>query len=155
MIIANGSNDPTCLKQRIYAWGTSYTTKLDDGRYKYGDNGNSYVGLSHVGVSQLAGKVVYLEAETQNPVTDKPRILWSQKTLWYEAEGARLRMAVQLPDEVPANYGQPQIRINGYGFFIPAFSAIYTPNDWEKTMELYENGSLDSPWFDESTLPLV
>lgn len=146
-MLKNLVSDPRCVTQRGTWASTSGTTVklLESGLYQYkGPSGSMFVIFvwgSDNASSVAVGDIVFAKFSPGDAVMD---VESSSSVL--SGDGwiaARRDMMANLSLRFKADTAVTLERC-----------AHYTPETWEKVREMYENGSLEFPYFDYTTMPL-
>lgn len=149
MMIQNLDTDPNAF-QRRYAWGAAVTRDAD-GRCVYtGDGNSSYMGSCSNPRVVPVGNVIVLIARTDDPNLANANI-WHADVLLNEQDGDTYIKASKVtetggPHELDISQCTTGVTILG--------SALYTPDDWDKILDLYTSGVLQYPWIAGESLPL-
>lgn len=150
-MITNLETDPDALMRR-YQWGAS-SVQAEDGRHwKYVGRGNSFMGSCSQEVVQQApvGHVIVLIAQTVDTAFANAKI-WQADELLAVQNGDIYVKAARITEtgrnhEVTISECTTGVTILG--------SALYTPDDWDKILDLYTSDVLQYPWIAGESIPL-
>lgn len=135
--VTNHDLDPHCYRSRRYTWGVTLLGQRADGRWSFGDRGNSFVGLLHEDWSVAAGNVVVSYLEFGTTVTNT-HIRGARTELINQPNGTHLLL---VGTDIVST---PQVCINGLVSCTPLYAAILTPQDWSAVQNAYDAGTIGS-----------
>ncbi|PAU67229.1 hypothetical protein [Bifidobacterium criceti] len=141
--IHNLDTDPNAVKLR-YKWGCAAMTQDTEGRYVYTGKGNSYMGTCSNPQAVQVGHVIVLIARTDNPNFANSNI-WYANVLLNEQDGDTYIKASKVTETGRNHEITISTCTNGVTLL---GSAIYSPEDWEQVLSLYQRGALEYQWFD-------
>lgn len=150
MTIQNLEPDPHGYKDR-YKWGSSIVRSADGRHWTYIGKDNSYMGTCTQIVANAApvGHVIVLIAQTVDTVFATAKIRATGGLLATQAGDTYIK-AARITEtglhDVPISQCTTGVTILG--------SALYTPDDWDKILDLYTSGVLQYPWIAGESLPL-
>lgn len=141
--VTNLDPDPNALKGR-YNWGASIVRSADGRHWSYIGKGNSYMGSCTQSVAAAApvGHVIVLIAQTVDTAFAPAKISAADGLLNEQAGDTYIkaaRITATGLHDVPISKCTTGVTILG--------SALYTPDDWEQVLSLYQRGALQYPWF--------
>lgn len=142
--VTNLDPDPNALKGR-YQWGASIVRSADGRHWSYIGKGNSYMGSCTRSVAAAApvGHVIVLIAQTVDTAFANAKI-WQADELLAVQNGDIYVKAARIKET--GRFHELSISACTNGVTILG-SALYTPDDWERVLELYQHGDLQYPWF--------
>ena len=132
--------DPRCLKQRPI-WKTSAQATAGKRRYELaaGETAGGVSCWSPLTTTSLCGHILFARIRSGQPaVFDNLKIEYGT-TIAKQGEW----IAARIPDNT--NNGNIMIRTTN-GAFVLEQVGVYTPDDWEKLYDTYQQGVIEYPW---------